>query len=93
MRTMIFVLLILSGPMYAAAETLTDYQTRRLLAPTPAERSTELRGKIYIYDGLTSEQIEMALNRHFDRMNSMMFVRTVQIYESGGEYVEDDGCE
>ena len=93
MKKTLPVLILLYAPLAAVAEPYGDYQLRRLLAPTANERLAEARGKIYIYDGLTSRQIDRALNRHFERLDSMMFVRTVQVNADGSEQVADDGCE
>jgi len=54
-----------------------------------------------IYDGLKDTQIRKAMDTQFDRIESMMFVRTVvtneegnveRDSESGQVVVEDDGC-
>jgi hypothetical protein len=54
-----------------------------------------------IYDGLTDKQIAKAMDTQFDRIESMMFVRTivtndegnaVRDSETGQVIVEDDGC-
>ena len=71
-----------------------DYQHRRLLAPSPAERIAENRGAIYIYDSLEAKDVNAALDEHFDRIQNMMFVRTRHRPTGGGPAeVEDDGCE
>ena len=61
----------------------------------------ETRGRIMIYDGLKDTQIAQAMETQFDRIQSMMFIRTVAT-DSEGEIlrdeetdtvvVEDDGC-
>jgi hypothetical protein len=71
---------------------------------TPSEQQLELekKGRVMIYDGLRSAQINKALDRSFDRIGSMMFVNTVVTDEEGAPVhdpetglvmVEDDGCD
>ncbi|MGD2056235.1 MAG: hypothetical protein PVJ15_05460 [Gammaproteobacteria bacterium] len=71
---------------------------------TPSEQQLELekKGRVMIYDGLRSAQINKALDRSFDRIGSMMFVNTVVTDdegvpvhdpETGLVMVEDDGCD
>jgi hypothetical protein len=66
-----------------------------------SQLNLEQRGRIMIYDGLTDKQIAMALDTQFDRIESMMFVRTIvtndegdamRDNETGQVIVEDDGC-
>ena len=56
---------------------------------------------IYIYDGLTDRDVQRALDDEFERVDSMMFIRTRKTDEDGkikrdedtGEVeVEGDGC-
>ena len=72
-----------------------DYQQRRLLAPTPAQRATESRGGVYIYDSLEAGDVNTALDQHFDRMQNMMFIRIHHLPPTGAgpADVEDDGCD
>ena len=72
-----------------------DYQLRRLVAPTPAERIAENRGAIYIYDSLEAVEVNAALDEHFDRIQNMMFIRILHRPPTGGGLaeVEDDGCD
>jgi hypothetical protein len=85
----------------AAASDIRDIQMRRLFEPTPAERAQERNGRIYIYESLTQDDIEHAMDAEFDRVESMMFIRVPKTDESGkvmrdqdsGEVItEDDGC-
>jgi hypothetical protein len=72
-----------------------SYQERRLWEPTPKELEGERQGQIYIYDGLTRSDVEAAMGQQFDRIDSMMFIRTVTpSKEVGGKpQIEEDGCE
>jgi hypothetical protein len=74
--------------------TSEEYQIRRLLEPSPAELAREVKGSVYIYDGLQNEDIEAALDREFDRMEFMMFIR-IKDRKPDGEvvsYHDDDDC-
>lgn len=83
------------------ADDLREIQLRRLLEPTPAELAQEREGRIYIYESLTKEDIERAMEAEFNRVESMMFIRVPKTDESGeimrdeetGDVmVEEDGC-
>lgn len=87
------LIIVIFTPLSAAASGYSDYQLRRLLTPTAGEVIAESNGKVHIYDGLTATQVDEALNRHFPRIDNMMFTRIVQIDEQGEQYVEDDGCD
>ncbi len=89
----LYLLLLTFIPLTATAGNYSDYQLRRLLEPTVSEYAAENRGNVFIYDGLTATQVDEALNRHFPRIDNMMFTRIVQIDEQGEQYVEDDGCD
>ena len=80
----------------ASCGAVDDWQTDRLLQPTPAQLAVERRGAVVIYDGLEVNQINYAMDRHFDRIQNMMFVRIHHLPPpgAGGEVaVEEDGCE
>jgi hypothetical protein len=85
----------------ALAADVRDIQMRRLLEPTPAELAAEKDGRIYIYESLTSADIDKAMMQEFNRVESMMFIRVPKTDASGaprkdeitGEILyEDDGC-
>ena len=85
----------------STAEAQDAWQERMLFSPPASQLELEKRGRIVIYDGLRDTQIMHAMNTQFDRIQSMMFVRTV-VTDAGGEtrhhdetgavVVEDDGC-
>lgn len=93
LKLFIPLLPVIFAPLSVGASGYSDYQLRRLLAPTAGEINAESNGKVHIYDGLSSAQVDDALNRHFPRIDNMMFTRIVQIDEQGEQYVEDDGCD
>ncbi len=55
---------------------LEQWLLRRLNEPTARELAHERQGNVYVYDGLTDREIDHALNRHFERIEYMMFVGT-----------------
>jgi len=70
-----------------------DPRLRRLFQPSERELQRERQGRIYIYDGLESRQIDRAMEREFARVDNMMFVRTRVKTEDGEEETLEDGCE
>lgn len=84
----IFVSMLLMASSHAS--TQDSYQERILFSPDFDTLQAESRGRIMIYDGLNNEIVERALDHQFDRIENMMFVRTVYIQENGEEEVDDD---
>lgn len=71
-----------------------DWQERRLMNPTPSERRHEAEGQVFIYDGLAYGTVDQAMDRHFDRIENMMFTRVHHPASTpSGPYIEDDGCD
>jgi hypothetical protein len=79
-----------------------EWQQRRLMQPTAEELDWEQAGHIMIYDGLSDRQVAAAMDRHFSRIQSMMFTGIVVTDAQGapqtdpvtGEIItENDGCD
>ena len=102
------VFLVQAGPATAADAAppgLTQWQTVRLFYPSAADRKAEEKGRVMIYDGMTDREVSRAMDEHFDRIEYMMFTRTLVTDDSGeprkdpesGELVTestyDDGCD
>lgn len=77
------LLFIPCASAFDADTALHNWQVRRLMQPTQRELRDEAAGKIYIYDGLTDREVEQALDGHFERIGSMMFMGTVKTDEAG----------
>lgn len=86
-----------AGPTQAA----DSWQEKMLFSPTSSQIELEKRGRVMIYDGLTDTQVARAMDAQFDRIESMMFVRTIATNsegkilrneKTGDVVVEDDGC-
>jgi len=54
---------------------ILDWQLQPLMGPTPSQLAAEGRGRVFIYDSLEIDQVNAALDQHFDRVENMMFVR------------------
>jgi len=80
-------------------QALHEWQLRRLMEPSAREVEKEHSGTVYVYDGLTEQEVEGGLNKHFDRIQFMMFVGTVKTDTSGqpltdaatGQVIQESG--
>jgi len=90
-----------SGPVVAES-SFSDWQRDKLFQPSERDLAREDAGKVHIFDGMKDSDIELAMQTQFDRVASMMFVRTIVTDDSGaplrdevtGDYVvEDDDCD
>lgn len=70
-----------------------DWQLAMIHNPSSAQLKVEERGRVYIYDRLPDTEVELAMNTQFDRLDSMMFVRTKVVNPEGEPEVADDGCD
>lgn len=77
----------------SSASAYDGYQEKVLFTPSEGNLQAEARGLIMIYDGLKNETVELAMDEQFQRIESMMFVRTQHIQENGDVEVEEDGCD
>ena len=84
-----------AGLMVVSMPVIGDdaYQLRALLQPSDAVLRAERLGRITIYDGLDNDTVELALNRQFDRIENMMFVRIRHPLPDGDYDAEEDGCD
>ena len=88
-KLMIPALLVASSSVYAT----DSYQLKVLFTPSDSILLDEANGRVMIYDGLKSETVDQAMTEQYDRIESMMFVRTQYEQENGEYEVEDDGCD
>ncbi len=97
-------LLLYTGLHALAGEldSMRKWQMELLFNPVDSQLSLENKGRIFIYDSLKSSDIDRALEEQFDRVEHMMFVKTVITDEQGVPVrdeatneilVEDDGCD
>ena len=75
------------------AQAMDNYQYSALFTPGDYTLKAEAKGRVMIYDGLTSKTVDRAMNEQFNRIDNMMFVGIVHEQENGEYYVEDDGCD
>lgn len=84
------------------ALAVEHWQSNLLFDPSPRQLELEKKGRVNIYDGLKDTEVARAMDNHFNRIGSMMFVRTVVTGDdgkplvdptTGNIVVEDDDCE
>ena len=105
MRNLVFCLVLATAPLttnvFADEADYRDWQLRTLFQPGARDLARESAGRVHIYDGLKDSDIDRAMQTQFDRIGSMMFVRTVATEDTGaplidettGIVVEDDDCD
>lgn len=78
------------------------WQVRRLHYPTPAELNSETQGSVFIYENFTDRSVDNAMDTHFERIESVMFIGTIATDEDGQALIdpvtgqpvtEEDGCD
>ena len=91
---MVAALGVRAESLLAPVSPTADWQMNRLMAPTSAQIAAEGRGRVVIYDSLTIHQVNAAMNRDFDRIENMMFIRIHHPPDTadGEVEVEDDDC-
>jgi hypothetical protein len=79
----------------------SPWQVKRLLNPNERQVALEQSGKVFIYYGLTDRTVDRAMSANFDRIEHMMFARTIKTDSQGeplrnrrtGKLIaEEDGC-
>lgn len=75
-----------------AVEKEDAWQLEQLHDPSPGLQDRETAGRITIYDGIKVTEVDRAMDEQFDRIDSMMFVRTKWPVEDGS-FVEDSDCD
>ena len=77
------------------------WQMKRLFSPSKNDLVSEEKGHIIIYSGLLDTEVDHALDLYFNRIESMMFIKTIRTdangkpeidSETGEVVVADDGC-
>jgi hypothetical protein len=75
-----------------ASDGIETWELQQLHTPSPALRQQEDAGRITIYDGIRITEIDRAMDEQFERIDSMMFIRSNYVDEDG-EWYEDDDCD
>jgi len=59
------------------------WQMELLFDPAAGQMRREQRGSVFIYSGLKESVVERALDEQFDRIEHMLFIRTVHTNKEG----------
>ncbi|MCP4043868.1 MAG: hypothetical protein GY731_18250 [Gammaproteobacteria bacterium] len=100
---LVLSMLTFSGNCAAAAsdKKIKNWQLNMLFHPSTSQLKTEDKGWVSIYSEITDRDVERAMDQQFDRIEHMMFVRTVltndtgeaMLDDSGNLLIEEDGCD
>jgi hypothetical protein len=86
---------------FGDSRAIDEWQRSRLFRPPPQVAQDEGERQVFIYEGMLESDIDKAMDAQFDRIDTMMFIRTIHTDKSGdpvrnsetGEVVvQDDGC-
>ncbi|WP_455208924.1 hypothetical protein [Kaarinaea lacus] len=98
------VILMLCGSVTASygddMDLMYEFQYEQLMEPSEEQLLLETEGYVFIYDGLKDSDIQLVLDKHYDRIGSMMFINVVWTDEAGnpildpvsGKMLVDDDC-
>jgi len=84
------VLLVSCMTPLLAEDNANDYYQTMLVSPSQSVREAEARGRVTIYEGMETSQVERAMDTQFDRIDNMMFVRTRNTLPDGTVEEYDD---
>ena len=96
------VLAALTTVAAAEEDRMHDWQISMLFNPSEHQLEVEHKGRVMIYDGLYSAEVNQAMEQQFDRIEHMMFTNTIMTDEAGKPLrdpktglvmMEEDGCE
>jgi len=59
------------------------WQMELLFDPASSQQRSERKGRVFIYSDLKESVVDRALDEQFDRIDHMMFVRTVRTNADG----------
>ena len=90
--TAIAVSSLIWNPVVLSAEN-EDWQLAMLFDPSVAQLKFEERGRVFIYDGMKSTDVQRVMDSQFHRLDSMMFIRTQYVSLDGDVESEDDDCD
>ena len=90
MLALLSVMVVISDP--SDAGDFGQWQYEQLVRPNEAQLAMEQQGRVNIYDGLRESDVDWALDTQFERIDSMMFVRTIRVTEAG-ELEMDSDCD
>ena len=90
--TAIAVSSLIWNPAVFSAED-GDWQLAMLFDPSAAQLKIEERGRVFIYDGIKSTDVQRVMDSLFHRLDSMMFIRTQYVSLDGDVESEDDDCD
>lgn len=89
------------GHAAAAEEADRQWQLEMVFHPSPRQLAMERKGRVMIYSGLRDTDVQRAMEEQWDRVESMMFIRTIltrpsgrilRDQETGYPVVSDDDC-
>ena len=90
--TLAFLATMYVFPEAGRAGDFDQWRYEQLMQPSAAQLAREADGRVEIYDGMREQDVELAMDSHFARIDAMMFVRTFSI-DASGEASHSDDCD
>jgi hypothetical protein len=65
------------------SRAVQEWQRERIFDPSANVIQQESAGRVFIFEGMLASDIDKAMQTQFDRIDSMMFIRTIPTDDNG----------
>ncbi|MGD8309695.1 MAG: hypothetical protein PVG98_09645, partial [Chromatiales bacterium] len=72
-----------SYPVLGESRAVQEWQRERIFSPSASVIRQESGGQVFIFEGMLESDIDKAMETEFDRIDNMMFIRTIPTDDNG----------